>query len=402
MRAISIARALTRALVPALALAYASAAGAQERLTGARVATGGLFVESYSFGSGLLQETGTLGAPSLVKSASQIVLPLGFATPLGERWSLDVATLVTSGRATLLTVGGETTASLTGLGDVRVRATGRLRGDALLVTLGANLGTGRRELSGEQVAALGVLAAPALGSVMPAATAGNSATTGLVYAFQRGAWSLAAGGSVEVRGSYAPAAALSAGVDATTFDPGTALHLSFGADRFVRDGALSLAVTADVYTQDRVVGGSDAAATAVRLGPTVGIEAEWRAPTTVFRELVVFAAERYRASFSRDGASVAGTSAHYLNAGARAVYPLPGVGELAAGLELWRHGGLSVDRSLVTASTTSAAITAGLRRQVGTVAIHPHVRLRTGSIDTGLGSTNVGGFGLGVNVGTRF
>jgi hypothetical protein len=399
MRASLTSRALALAAITSLA---ASDVSAQDRLTGARSASGGLFVESYGFGDGLVQRAGADGEFSVVRSATQVVLPLAFATPVGDRWNLDVATLVTSGRATFLGAGGETTASLSGLGDVRVRATGRVRGDALLVTVGANLGTGRRELTGGQVAALGVLGAPALGSVTPAATAGNSATTGLVYAFQRAGWSLAAGGSVEVRGSYAPVAALAAGVDATTYDPGTALHLSLGADRFVREGALSLALTADVYTQDRLVAGSDEAATRVRLGPTIGLEAEWRAPTTTFRELVVFAAERYRAAFTREGETVDGSSANYFSAGARAAYPVAGVGDLSAGLELWRHSGLSVEQSLVTAATTSAALSVGVQRRVGAYAVQPYLRLRTGTVDTRAGSANVRGVGLGVNVGATF
>lgn len=399
MRACHPTRALGAAL---LALSLASRADAQERLTGTRTASGGLFVESYGFGAGLAQ-LGASGEGSVVTGASQIVLPLSYAMSIGDRWSMDAATLVTSGSATLRTADGERTARLSGLGDVRLRATGRLRGDALLVTFGANLGSGRSKLSGDEVAVLGVLAAPALGSVMPAATAGTSATTGLVYAFQRAGWSWAAGTSVEVRGSYAPVAALAAGIDATTFDPGTALHLSLGADRFVHEGALSLALTADVYSQDRLVAGNESATAAtVRLGPTVGLEAEWRAPTTRFRELVVFAAERYRAAFTRDGASVDGSSANYLSAGTRAVYPLAGVGDVSGSVELWRHGGLAVEQSLVTAATSSAAVTVGVQRRVGAYAVQPYLRLRTGTIDTGAGSTNVGGVGLGLNVAARF
>jgi hypothetical protein len=393
--------------------ALASGAAAQERLTGLRTATGGVYVESYRFGRGLTQADADGGAPSVIRSAEQWSVPLCLVVPVGERWSVDVAATATRGVvrfAPAASSGSPTTASLAGLGDVRLRATGHLIGDNLLLTLGTNVASGTRSLSAAQRAALGVLAAPALGAVLPAASAGPSATAGLVYTTRRAGWSWAAGAAVEARGRFAPVAALSAGVPADHFDPGAAAHLSLGGEGLVGDGALAVALTADVYARDRVPTldptlddlSAGPASAAVRLGPTLGADLRWRAPTSRFRELTLYAAERYRAPLTRGGARITGTAAGYLSAGGRASYPLGRTSDLTASLDVWHHTGLAAGRTLVTARTTSGAIGVGVARRLGTYTLQSYARLRGGTIDTGVGSVGVVGSGVGMSLTTRF
>jgi hypothetical protein len=403
-------RALRAGITLAAGLALGTplpAARAQERLVGVRTATVGFFLETYRFGNGLQQASGTSGASSVVTSATQWVVPVSLAVPLGARWSVDAATTVTSGQvrfAPARTGEPERTTALSGVGDLRVRVTGRLVGDALLVTFGVNAPTGTQELTAPQVEALGVLAAPALGSALPAASAGPSATTGLVYAVERGGWSWAAGAALEVRRRFAPVAALIAGQPVPEFDPGPAVHFSLGGDGFVGEGALGVAVTADVYTRDRLTTGGDvpASAGAVRLGPTLGAELRWRAPSRRFHELTVYAAGRYRAPFMRDGAPVPGTSAGYASAGASAAYPLGGATDLTTSLEMWAHTGMTADRTLVTAATRSGTLGVGLARRVGALTVQPYVRARVGLVDTRAGSANVTGGAAGVTLAARF
>jgi hypothetical protein len=221
---------------------------------------------------------------------------------------------------------------------------------------------------------------------------------------QGGGWSWAAGAGVEVRGKFSPAAALAAGIPTPSFSPGPAVHLSLGGHGFVGEGALSLALSADVYTQDRSTTGSATSVVAetVKLGPTLGAELQWRAPTTRFREVTLYVAERYRAPFTRDGARVEGTSASYLNAGVRVAYPVGRSTDLTASVQAWNHSGLAVAQSLMTAKTTSAALGLGLARRFGTYTLQPYLRLRAGTIDTGAGSANATGAGAGVTLTSRF
>ena len=117
---------------------------------------------------------------------------------------------------------------------------------------------------------------------------------------------------------------------------------------------MTLAVTADIYTQDRLVNGSVGATTAgaVKLGPTLGADLRWRLPTSRFRDLTLFASERYRSSFERDGVSVAGTSGSYFDGGIRGALPLTPATAITGALEGWVHSGLPVDNTLVTAAAT--------------------------------------------------
>ena len=79
---------------------------------------------------------------------------------------------------------------------------GKLYGDALIATVGANLPTGVHNLGDEQIAALSVLAAPALGVNLPGVSSGPSQTVGLVSAKRVDDWAYAAGVSYERRSSF--------------------------------------------------------------------------------------------------------------------------------------------------------------------------------------------------------
>lgn len=404
----ALAAASLAAALAATALAPA-AADAQRRLLGEWTVGSGFTVERYDFGAtGLAQgERGTDDAAGTrVLDATQWTLPVSVVVPLGERFTVDAATAFTNGSVTLAPAAGpgSTTARLSGLGDVRLRATGRLRGDAVVLTVGANLPTGIGSLDAEEVAALGVLAAPALGANLPAVGFGPGVTTGVVLSRVGAGWAWAGGLSYEVRGRFSPVAALSAGLATPRFDPGNTVHLSLGTDGFLGESALSVALTGDFYTQDRLVAGGagGGGGGAIRLGPTLGAEVRLRAAVPGVRELTFHASERYRGSFERDGATVAGTSANYVDAGVRAAIPVGRRTDVTASALGWHQTGLDVDATLVTAETLSGALTLGLSRRVGTLAVEPFARLRAGTIDTGVGSANVTGLSGGIALSARF
>src|SRR6185295_17544799 len=127
-----------------------------------------------------------------VRRMWQISVPVTTAVPLGGAWTLDVTSIYAAGSVVYDPTNparprGQT-ASINGVSDLRVRASGRLVGDALLVTAGVNAPTGRMRLTGDQLVAVRVLAAPALGLGTPPVGAGGSATLGALAARTIGRW----------------------------------------------------------------------------------------------------------------------------------------------------------------------------------------------------------------------
>lgn len=402
-----IANAITpRALLAAtlVGAALARGAAAQERLVGFRTANVGLVWETVSFGSAGIAQSSAFGSGSIVKSASQWTIPMSLMIPLGDRWSVDAGAAFGSGEVTFVeppegVAGG---ASLSGLSDVRIRATGRVVGDELLFTLGLNAATGPRGLDPEEVAALGVLAAPALGLYLPSVSLGPSGTTGVVYSKPFGDWAWAAGLSYEVRGRFSPVAALSAGLPSPDFDPGDAIHLSIATDGLLGAHALNVSATADWYTEDQLLASGGGQPSTVQLGPTFGVDAQLRLASDRLRDVVIYVGDRFRSAFQREGERVAGSSANYLVAGARGGLPIARATELTLGLDAWRHSGLTVDNSLVTAETTAGALTLGLARRYGRYLLQPFVRARMGSVDTGVDDGTFTGLTGGLTLTTRF
>jgi hypothetical protein len=394
-------RGVSLAAAAGLSLAAARIAAAQEKLTGFSTFQTGLIFENVGFGDGLTQKAGNF--ESTVKSAQQILVPLSLSMPIGSMWRADVTTIFGNGQATFVDEAGETaTAKLSGLHDVRLRATGKLRDEGLVATFGVNIPTGKRGLDPEQVAALGVLAAPALGIYLPSVSLGPSETAGLVASRSIGDWAWAAGASYELRNSFSPVAALAAGVGDPKFDPGDAVHLSLGADRFIGENSLNISAIADIYTQDKLLASSGGIPSTVRLGPTLGVDAQYHVATHALSDLTVFASDRHRGSFSRDGASVDGSSANYLSAGIRGNRPINAGTDILGSIELWNHTGLTSDQALVTANAFMTAFTVGVNRHVGNVAWSPYARFRVGQVDTGVDKGSVTGFSIGANVLTRF
>lgn len=380
-------------------LALAATASAQDRLTSFRTASVGVIIESVDFGAGLAQQA-TNGSASTVKRASQMIVPLSVSIPVATEWTFDVASVYSMGTATFTTT--PTSAKLNGIGDVRMRLSGKLSGDALVLTTGVNLPTGIHNLNDEQITALGVLAAPALGIYLPGISSGPSETIGLVSAHRVEDLSYAFGISYERRSAFSPVAALSSGLASPKFDPGDAIHLSLGGDRLVGEHSFSLAAVADVYTNDQLVASGVDQGSSVKLGPTLGVDASFHIASRTFKDPVIYLSDRMRGSFTRDGQSVPGSSANYLSAGIRTGLRLTRAADLTAAVDVWNHSGLTADNSLVTAATTSESATVGLDVHSGEYGVRPFVRIRRGTVDTGLQQTSVSGFSFGTTLVKRF
>jgi hypothetical protein len=352
-----------------------------------------------------------------IRQLRQATIPVSLAVPLRQDWTLDMQAAFASGTLQHASAGGAATgspgaASLAGLTDVRLRLTGRLRGDALAVTMGANLPSGRTSLTGDQLTALRGLAAPALALGTPAIGSGPGATIGLVSAREVAGWAMAMGGSIEWRGSYQPIAALAAGLSPLTFDPGQVVRLSFGVDRLLGPHRVSLATSLDRYGTDRLFGGSPStgidggARSTIRLGPIISTDVQLQLAVPRAREFVLWSAHRYRTRSRRDSSDVVGTSGAYLDAGWRSAWPLNAASDVIVTGEGRWHSGLAIGQGLATSGVLGFGGTLGVNRRLGNLSVQPFVRGQLGTLRPRVSGTagTVGytGFAGGLILVTRF
>ncbi len=394
----------------------ASDAGAQERLVGSRTVGSAASYESISFGgAGLLQSAFAGLDTTRVQSVSQFTLPISASAPLSKSWRVDVTTLFANGRVTFNdpSGGGRQSASLTGISDVRARATGPLFRDDVLLTVGVNAPTGRMSLTGDEFSALRILASPALGMGSSPVGSGLSGTMGLVFAQQVGAWAVAYGTSYELRGQYQPVAALTAGTESSDFLPGGVLRASVSADRLLGPHRLNVVVAGDVFADDRLRGGAVIDSSGlpgearVRLGPVLSTDAQLQIATTRLSDLLVYTAYRWRAPYARDGLTIERSSGQYLEGGVRAVVPWKRGRDVVLTSDARWHSGLGVDQGLPTAGVTSGSVSAALQIARGLLSIQPFIRAQGGALRqpgaaVPLGAQRFLGVGGGLVIVNRF
>lgn len=376
-------------------------ADAQQRLVGGTAISGGPVLQTWSFGAPVPLDT------VHVRSATQLVVPVQVQTTFRTGWTASVTGALARGAIETTAAdgtGATGTRRLDGLSDLRVRVTGPLRGDGLLLSLGLNLPTGAVGLDGQQTEALRVLGAPALDARSPVLGVGFGATAGLVAARQLGPWAWAAGAAFERRGSYSPIEATIAGGGSrsTQLDPGDVVHLSLGGDGLVGQHRMGVNLVVDLYGQDAVsipVSTGELARERYQLGPTIGAAWQWQVAGTPFRDLVITASDRYRTAFTGpDGDTVEGSSGNYLDLGASGLLGAPGRRALALGVELRQHTGLSADRGFIGAGLTAVGATAGLVLPTARAEWRPWVRATTGQLRTATLSTTMTGLSVGLSL----
>jgi hypothetical protein len=380
-------RSLTLAVLAAAAVPQW--AFAQDRLISTSVAAVGVVVDQVSFGKGGYLQPGVFGGDSLrARSLQQVGLPVSVTMSVGQSWTVDVQTLLSrvsldyvSGGARAST-GVERSATLSGMSDVRTRVTGRLLNDAVVLTLGANLPTGRTKLDGSDFLVLQTAAAPSLGLGSPPVGTGPSGTMGVVAARQLWGGALAGGISLELRGTYQPIAALVAGAPSADFRPGNVTRFSLGYDRLVGRHRLVASAAADIFRADVLTDRSVQlpVVSAVRLGPVYTADAQLHLAVARVREFVLWGSNRFRERFERDGLSVDGSNGNYLDGGLRTRVPMSRRLDLLVTTDLRHHSGLAINQGLATARSTSAGATLGLVVQAGPYSIQPYLRGRSGSV----------------------
>src|SRR4029077_1566613 len=131
---------------------------------------------------------------------------------------------------------------------------------------------------------------------------------------------------------------------------------------------MTFGVTGNVYAHDGLTttDSSGAKYTAkVHLGPSFQATWEWRFAAPGFRDLSLYAVDRYRTKYDEGGPSIAGTSGNYFDAGVRAAIPLGESTSWTVGLGFVDQTGLSVDNSFATAGIVGGTVTLGLAQDFG-------------------------------------
>jgi hypothetical protein len=391
-------------------LCIARAAGAQERLVGGGSWDLTPIFQQWSFATPLPQQRNSADTlPPRIRSASQTTLPFALAIPIGTSWTIDAYGAYAMGSVQLAETDsslGKNHYALNGLTDIKLRATGRLHGDNVLLTIGANLPTGTVKLDPEQRDALSVLGAPALQFQSATLGSGFGATTGLVLARQFGDWAWALGTSYEIRGSYAPlsAEAFLPGANAPDLDPSDAIHISLGTDRLIGQSRMSIAVTSDFYGKDKLsVSALDTTLTAhYQLGP--GVTGTWRLQlgSTRVQDLTLWAVDHYRSSFKGPtGATVAGSSGNDAEFGIGGTWPISPTLGVLFGVDGHYDSGLSVDESVATAAMADGGLLLGVAKDMGSLRLAPVIRFRIGTIDNGTATSSATGLSAGLTIGSH-
>ncbi len=379
---------------------------AQQRLLGIRSTQVSPIHESWTFGDGVVQRVNEDSV--LVKRVTQWSIPVMVAIPLGSRLTFDASAAYAMGQVVLDGVDpgtGSDRYELAGPTDVKVRLVGRVVGDNVLVTLGANAPTGTVSLGQEELSALRVLAAPVLRLQTPGLGRGAGGTAGVVLARQLGGWAWALGLSYELTGSYAPIAAFTSGAPSPDLDPGDALHVSLGADGLVGEHGMTIALAVDSYTPDDLrfpeVGGGGTRSE-IHLGPTFSAEWQLRIAAPRLRELTLQLADRYRTEYKQEGSTVVGSSGNQIEGGLRIVIPAGRSMGILVALDGRHHTGLEVDESLATAAMAGGGATLGLEIGGGAFVMQPFVRGQFARIDAGGSKTDARGIAGGVTLTMRY
>ena len=377
-------------LLATLALAAASVASAQVNLLPSTAWGFAPIVSGWHFTTPLVTPGGK------VQDAAQAAVPFQVRVTAGS-WSFDVTGAYAAGAVHTASVGSDSSddvALLAGPTDIKVRMSGPIISDRLLVLAGVNLPTGTTRLDADQLSVLQTVGAPGLGSPVPSYGAGTGGTLGLIDVVEAAGWTLAVGGSVEKRTEYTPIAlAVSAdGGGDTHLTPGMAAHLTVGADRLVGASRLNVLVLTDMYGTDKVAfagSGAESAGTHYRLGPQIAALTRLDFAGDRWSEGAVSLSIRHRSAFTdASGTTVAGSDGNYIDGSLGGVLGGGDRTGLVVGVDGRWHSGLPFTTALAGAAATVGGATLGIEARHFRLAVHGQY----GTFDTGASkSTGYGG-----------
>lgn len=355
----------------------------------------------WKFGTEIAQQAGGL------QSIAQIAFPVRGKVSFGSgRWNLEGATAFASSIASVRIDDAVGDLNVSGLTDIRLRLSGALIPERLVLTAGVNVPTGKTSLNAEQASVLQMVGAPALGLPVPALGVGAGGTLGLVGARQAGPWAIALGASGEMRSEYtAVELAIADGGALTKIAPGAAWHVTLGGDRSVGQHRLALMIVTDGYSEDKLGIASDGGTTQTRykLGPQLTGAARLDIARGGWREGAASLSVRHRSAFTDDaGEQVDGSSANYLEGSLFGIRGAVTGRGLILGIDARYQSGMSFSDALVAAAASTAGATAGVELPGSSMTLRIAARIQYGTFDTGV--TQSSGFGVsltGVVAGRR-
>ena len=227
-----------RAVLVAALAAFPAAARAQGdmRVGGVRLMSG-VEARGVSFKPGLG-----------IKGVTEFAVPFGAICNVSPRFGLDFGVRYASVSRTPEAT-GQSKATISGPTDTQVRAVFQVIPDVMVLTVAANLPTGKTELTSGELVAAGVVASELIPFPVQSFGSGTNVTTGLAIAVPFAGWALGVGGAVRLATAYTPLATVD-----STYKPGTEMRFRFGADRVVGQGRISLGFTYSAFADDEFGG----------------------------------------------------------------------------------------------------------------------------------------------------
>lgn len=364
---------MKRALLLACgALACAAPARAQ---SGARV-MGGVEFRAMSFDSGLTTETRTV---------STVAFPIGMVWPVSRRLTLDVGTRFAS--ATRESWDGAPSATISGLTDTQARLVYQVRPDMLVLTVSANLPTGKSTITGEQLDVAAAIAHDLIPYPVSSFGSGASVTTGLAFAVPFGGWALGVGGSYRVSGTYQLFTNVADSNATQPFRPGGEVRMRVGLDRIVGQGRVALGVTYSSFAVDEL-----GDLQVLRPGKRYITQASWSFPVGNIG-LAAYGWNLYRSAGAEVQTGVPTERQNLLAVGGGATI-LMGRTQLRPSVEYRRQW---ADDASGRFSPAGALASVGLRVLVPLgerLALLPNARFDTGNVTNDATGTNIGVSGL--------
>ena len=177
---------------------------------------------------------------------SQLALPIAVVLPITRGITIDIGTAWASAR-----VEGASRSTIAGLTDTQVRASWTLGSDAVVLTAGMNLPTGRSTVTEDEIVAAGLIGNDFLALPISNMGTGFGGTGGIAAARPFGAWNVGIGGSLRYSARYEP---FEIGGQRAQYEPGNEYRLRAGADRPLLGGRVSLGATLSMFGDDAAGG----------------------------------------------------------------------------------------------------------------------------------------------------
>jgi hypothetical protein len=210
--------------------------------------------------------TYTIGSGATKKSVAQTAIPIVFALPVTESFTMDITT---SYAISDVIAGGSATSSIQGLTDTQIRGNLAFVKQNIVLTAGVNLPTGQYTIPEGQAEAAGQIGNDFLNYTISSMGNGFGGTGGVAFARTIGDWNLGAGASMRKSTEFA---AFSVAAEELRFTPADEYRLNVGIDRPAGDGQVQLGLSFSAFGHDL------AGATSYSTGDRVVASGGWSFP----------------------------------------------------------------------------------------------------------------------------